>query len=122
VRFYESADFAAIARWHEEQGVIAPARDLLPSVGLVAPGEAAGFLYCTDGGIALLEGLVANPRVGPRARSRALDDVVRGLVDEARKGGFRHALGFTQHRAVAERCVRTGARLIGHRELLVWDV
>ncbi len=98
-------DFCA---WYAPRlsGPVGP--EFLPKVGFVLPGIAMGFLYQTDSAVAHIEGLVANPKVSGEERTRGIDEVVKAIIDEARKLGFKSLHGQTDLPVIVERAKRLG--------------
>lgn len=119
VRRVQGSDLALINQWLEgyEQNPISA--DILPEVGFIFPGTAAGFLYRAESGLGFIEHLVGNPSAWPTDRDRALDKVVEELVRVAPIIGIKHLIGFTQREAVAQRALKHGFTIGGQNIVMV---
>lgn len=78
--------------WHAEHGVAPDActADLYPSTGFVVDDCAVAFLYKTNApGVAYLDGLMTDPKVGKRRRHRAVVVLAKKLTELADEHGIR---------------------------------
>ena len=118
MRPFRIDDIAEMNGWlsEHEQGPVPPWA--LPEFGLFEPGVAAGFLYETDSGLALLEGYSSNPRSDAAVRSKALDDITEGLLEAAHDRGFRRVLAICQVPAIERRAERHGFKTVGAYTLM----
>lgn len=108
-----SKDLGNIISWYRVRNLPSPPSWSLSKYGLMVPGVAAGFLYRTDSGLALVEGLITNPDAPSMVRGRALELVLRNLVAVARDMGFHMVLGFVQSSGSAALARRCGLREVG---------
>lgn len=113
MRRYEPTDYPEIADWYAARGEIALPLECFPRTGLILPGVAAGFLYATDSALALIDCVVTNPEASPMARGRAVSGVLRALLDEAGKQGFRIVAGSTRYRGMRRSAERIGFKYTG---------
>lgn len=88
---------------------------LLPPIGQIIPDLAAGWIYRTDGPVAILDPLVRNPEISKEEADQALDAIVESLVKTARNlhpaGNFpriRILLAHARQPAVIARAERFG--------------
>lgn len=78
IRIFNEKDLEEMNSWYFERGMLGISLESLPQVGFVIEGVAALFVYLTDSNIALIEGLVTNPKKSLMKRERA----VRLLVSQ----------------------------------------
>lgn len=93
--------------WQGHQWPVVPPA-VLPKTGLIVPGFAAGFLYKTDSNLAWLEWAVVNPQSDRILRREALDAVLGGLFEEAKKAGFEAVFTSVSHPGLIERYKKLG--------------
>lgn len=122
MRRFEPADIDEVNGWCAARGLDPLDPAALPPVGFVEPGLAAGWLYRTDADLALVEGLVTNPTVPLRQRSRAVDAVTRALLDEAKAFGVRRVVAFCREPGVARRAVRLGFAQAGEYTMVAMQI
>ncbi len=107
-----SLDLPDLNAWYAARGEPGWTADMVPPTGYIEPGVAAGFLFITNTTIALMEGMVTNPRADPAARDRALDEIAHLLLAEARQAPFgatiRQVYLFTQIGAIERRALKHG--------------
>lgn len=120
MRPVEASDLPEVQRWLSAWRVEVPL-DLLPPVGFIVPGVAAGWVYLA-GPLAVLEPLVANPDAPREERSAALDAVTVELVRVARERGARIVWALTMNQAVGARAQRHGFEDAGRFRLWTRDV
>lgn len=109
VRRFRPEHLAELGRWYVARGLPAPTSGVLPRVGYIVPGLAAGFLYRTDSEIALLDGFVSNPEAPPLDRGRAISRVLEALIAEVSTGaGVSHLVGLTRVRGMERLVERAG--------------
>ena len=105
-------DLAQINSWAKERGMREFDPSTIPDFALIAPGLAAGFLYKTDSTIAIIEGLITNPSANKLERGRAIDDIIKTLLDHAKEAGFKYVKGDTRIENISAR-----ARSFGFHDL-----
>lgn len=118
MRRYAPSDCAEVAGWYEARGERAPPPDTLPTLGLIVPGAAAGWLYRTDSSVCLLEGFVTNPAAPLRARHRAIGAIIDALIEEAKAEGFRYVVGMARSNGIASVARRRQFKAIGAHVML----
>jgi len=116
IPYDRSVHDAMVTRWCSSRGVPATLLDMLPERGFIVPDVAAGFLYQTDSTMALIEGIVANPKADSRIRDDALDQVFFALFDLARDLGFELVWGFSPRPEIETRARRIGFRIDEKRQ------
>ena len=84
----ERADLPEIGDWYTKRDENRPDPTIMPLIGAIEPGVAAGFLYRTDSRLALLEGFVTNPDAPLRSRHRALRAILDWLITYGQKQGL----------------------------------
>lgn len=122
IREYRPEDYEEIAGWHRARGADAPSPALLSSTGHIVPGVAAGWLYLTNSGAALLEHYVSNPNAEPGARNAALDEITLALFKVAIDAGCRVVIALTADDSIADRARKHGLRDFGTRRVLFMEV
>jgi hypothetical protein len=111
-----------VSAWATAQGIEALVPAILPRVGVVEPGVAAGWLYQTDSGIGLLEQFVTNPDASGKARHAAVDAIGLELLSRAKDLGLTRVILHTSHRSIARMCIRRGFEYRGPTHLLSVEV
>jgi hypothetical protein len=81
-------DYPTISSWWRERDFPTIPEHHLPKTGVVVGDVAAGFLYATDGGIAIMEWVTTNPAASSEQRHLALGILVNELCEQARAQGF----------------------------------
>lgn len=123
MRRFATSDIDEINGWYAARGLPRLEPWAFPSMGLVEPGVAAGFLYRTDSGLALLEGIVTNPAASASSRHAALTAIGAELVAEAKRAGIKRLLGICRDRGIAERAIaHHGMRPVGVYGLVAREV
>lgn len=105
LRSFKGADYLTLVGWwkaHWDTNAALMTREHLPDIGLVVEGasgakQAMGFLYRTDSKIAWIELVTVNPELAPELRAKALDEVIVGLVKQAKDNGFKTVFTTTHH-------------------------
>ncbi len=102
MRRFKESDIKEYMAWLDgrEAPLINPA--FLPDFGLICEGVACGFLMRGEKNVAFLEFFASNPEVKRDVRSDAFDEIVVGLVDEAKSRGVRILLASTQHKSIRD--------------------
>ena len=97
-----------VQAWAALHGSAPQDPEMLPAVGLVEPGVAAGWLYQTDAKVGLLEQFVTNPMASAKARHRAVTHIGLGLITLARSLGLRRVVTMTAQRSIGRMSIRNG--------------
>jgi hypothetical protein len=103
-----AGDYAVITAWYKAHRIAVPPQELLPPVGYIVEGVAAGFLYRTDGGIGILENFITNPQTRYDDRNIALSDITSELILEAEKAGLKMLYAISCIPAVSSRALQHG--------------
>ena len=90
VNRYTDANYDEMREWYEAWNLKAPAIDMFPAYGLIAPNLAVGFLIRTDCKTGILDFYISNPRSNKYERDDALDEISRGLIQHARNTGLKY--------------------------------
>jgi hypothetical protein len=114
-------DRVQIEQWYLDQGQELKGAKF-PKVGFIAEGVAAGFLYQTDGGFALVEGFITNPDAPMRDRMIGLEMVTELLILEAEKLGVKHLVGMTQRKSIGRLGKRHGFRDLGEYRMFAREI
>jgi hypothetical protein len=122
VRRYTPFDLAMVSEWFAQHKLGLPDPSLLPEFGLIVPDVACGFLYETNSKLAMMDGLIGNMHAGLHERGQAVDDIARGLVEEARNRGFTRVMFLSSLRSVVQRSERHGFQLVGTCHILAKGV
>lgn len=117
-RLYTPYDKAELDQWWEAHNMAPIPEGLLPETGYLVQGVAAGFLYRTDSGVALVENFISNPASAWGVRQEALDAITLALVHHAQAGGFSCLIALTTSQAIHDRAVRLGFRPQGPYQVL----
>jgi hypothetical protein len=105
--------YSEIASWYIARSLPVPLKDFIPSVGLIVPGLAAGFLFQTDTRLAIIGEFISNPDTSSEDRSRALDEITEGLCERAKSLGFLVITCSTQSSAIEKRAIAQGFKNTG---------
>jgi hypothetical protein len=111
-RFVAASHYEMLAGWWRGHGQEPPPLEVLPKVGFVVPGYAAGFFYRTDSTVAIVEWLLANPDAETTQRSEALDRVCAAIIEEARALGFKLLTATMTSAAVIRRAQAHGLSVL----------
>lgn len=123
VRRFRPEHLAELNRWYAARDLPAVMSGVLPHVGYIAPGLAAGFLYRTDSELALLDGFISNPEAPLLDRGRAISRVLEALVEEVPAGaGVSHLIGLTRVRGMEQLVERAGFSAVGGYRLFTRKV
>lgn len=80
-------------RWQEQRDFPIVPEDLLPPIGLVVSHDgvfiAMGFLYRTDGNVAVISHLVSSPVATGEERNEALNIIFANLISVAKEQNFK---------------------------------
>ena len=101
-------DLLSINSWYVKRSLPALSADILPEIGLIAPGVAALFIYQTDSSMAMIEGLIANPDATARDRAEAINQLIDTCVDYAHLLGYTQVIGLTRDAGTYKRVKRHG--------------
>lgn len=120
-RKYNDEDFEAIDSWYKSRGSKA-SKDLLPKIGFIVPGVAAGFLMQTDTGCCILEPFIANRYTDKAERHSALDAIMRDLIYEAKTLGFSRIFGFSSNEPMIARSLKHGFVIVEESTTVVKEL
>lgn len=110
LRIWNEEDYPMLSEWWNGHGFTAVAQKILPPLGVVCGESAAGWLYMDNGGtgVAMMEWLVTNPKIGPIKAARGLCDVVGFLKSEARRMNYGVILTTCRQDSLARMLERNG--------------
>lgn len=103
-RFYRPEDLIEINEWYSLRQMTPMRADIIPKVGYIVEGVAAGFLYQTDSSMCLFDGFIANPLAERHEREEGLDKITDALISQAEKLNFYSIVAMTKHEVIRERC------------------
>lgn len=103
MRVFEEQDYDIIKIWTEKNGQTMPMQQMLPKTGFIEDGVCAGFLYCTDSSVCLLEHIVVNPDIDADLKNKCLNDLIENLIVTAKSMEFDTLVAFTDLGVVIER-------------------
>lgn len=121
VRAVVEKDFEQITYWANLRGILLQ-DGVFPSHGLIEPNVAAGFLYCTDSCVAVLDCYISNPESDSHSRDLALDEITKGLIKIAKSMGYTEIKCDTQLSAIKTRAIKHGFKSLGQFELFVMEI
>lgn len=114
MRRYCPSDYDEVCAWYEARGMNPPDRSMLPQVGYIVPGVAAGWLCQTDCDLAFLDGYVTHPEASKERRHDALDAITGALLEDAGNRGFKTVLVLSKDEGIIARAGRHGMELATH--------
>lgn len=103
VEFVTADNHPKLVEWWTAQGWPPVPMAALPKTGLIVDDCCAGFLYRTDSTFALIEFIIANPKVENERRSKALDTLIEVLTKTAKEAGFVQLFTSTNHQNLIKR-------------------
>lgn len=107
IREYRPSDLIDIKTWFRLHS--RPLDEtLMPSIGFIAPGIAAGFLVRTDCGFCFLEPFISNPKSTYVERNDALSLILDKLVETSRLLNFKYAIGVSTSKSMISRALGKG--------------
>lgn len=106
----KAAHYPLLCEWWTGHGWPPVPEVILPPLGVIHTGGAAGWLYMDNGGtgVAMLEWLVTDPQAKPLAAARALSAVVQFLKEEAARLDYRHILSTCRQASLSRMLERHG--------------
>ena len=110
-----SKDFPMIVSWYRQRSLTPPDPRALSDVGFVADNRVAGWLYLTNSNIALIEGIISDPKSPPSLRNESLDKIIGFMIDFALELGYTQFIGITKHSKVEQRVKKFGFKVLPHR-------
>lgn len=113
MRPVEPKDLDEINGWRLQRHLKPIPEDMIPKIGLIEPGLAAGFLISTDCSIAFLEYFITNRFAGIEERKGALEAIGEKLMEIAKEKGFRFISVYTQGKTMRQTCKRHGLTELG---------
>lgn len=91
-----SKDFPMIVHWHKERKLTVPDPRALSDTGFIADGRVAGWLYLTNSNIAMIEGIISDPKSPASLRRESLDKLIGFMIDFALELGYTQFIGITK--------------------------
>lgn len=88
-RLVVATDFEEIGSWYRGHNEPPLTIEAAPPTGLIVPGQAAAWLYLTDGDMALLENYITNPEAPLRERYASLEIITVCLESIAKQKGYK---------------------------------
>lgn len=121
IRRYQEEDYDLIKLWFLKRGIDPPLPEELTDTGFIADERAVGFLYLTNGSIALLDGVITDPDTVPSLRRASLFKLLGCLTDFALCLGYRDIFGITSHPSIIENAKRLGGRVLDKKVVHLRD-
>jgi len=121
-RKYKDRDFRYIDLWYRRRGMVPLTPNILPKVGVIVPGIAAGFLMQTDTVSAILEPFISNPKADQKLRDAALYQIMRELIVTAQNLGYRQLFGFSSSKQMTGRALELGFKFIENGVTVCKDI
>ncbi len=113
VRRVEPSDIKEIQMWFQMWGLTAPHKDRFSDLGFIVPDVAAGFLYLTNSGVAIIDAYICNPGAHKRIRDEALDAITYRILEAAEGAGVQYLKGDTNFRTILRRAQKFGFKVVG---------
>jgi len=110
VRKYDPLDFRQIQTWAQMWGTTYSC-DYIPKIGFIVDGVAAYFLYETGTKLCFMENLISNKDADKIIVSKAVDEIIIALLNEAKELGYEVAYACTDNPSVITRALLTGANV-----------
>lgn len=114
LRRVTSKDFPVIVHWYRQRQLTPPDPRALSDVGFIADGRVAGWLYLTNSNIALIDGVVSDPKSTPSLRRESLNKLIGCLIDFAVHLGYTQILGVTKHPGIESLGKKYGFKRLPH--------
>ena len=110
IRRLQEEDWETLCSWWDWwPGWVAPQRDILPEngkSGLMVEKNGvpivAGFLYFTNGNVALLEWIISNPHYKNKDRKQALELLIVGSEEVCKKQGIGYMFTTTRSKTLID--------------------
>src|SRR5271165_2722312 len=110
VRRFTAEDWSQMASWYQKHDQNCPKMTVLPQIGFIEPGVAAGFLYRTDSDTCLIDAYISNPDISAEERDACLDEVTRALLEVAESQNYSKIMAITKSGAISRRAIKHGFR------------
>jgi hypothetical protein len=107
--------------WYEQRGLPAPRRSSNSSLGCMADGRVAGFLYLTNSDVAMIEGIISDPRSVPSLRRESTTKLVGYFVDLATNLGYSTIIGISKHPSILKLGDKFGFKELKDYKIIVLD-
>lgn len=109
IRAYKD-DYDLIASWLFQRNIDLWQKSYVPKVGFVATVDekpvAMGFIRDVEGNLCMLDGLITDPTQLPEVRNKAIDSVVKKLIDTAKELNYMGMIALTVEETVIKRSLR----------------
>lgn len=112
LRRYTKHDYLTLCEWFAKHKMKAPLYFLLPPVGMIVDGIAAGFLIETNCHVAILDFFVTNPDVDSEARNKAIEEIVSSLQFYAGANDFKYLKCDSSIDSIKQRALARGFKKI----------
>jgi hypothetical protein len=106
-------DFKDIEQWFIARNLAMPEPWAFSTIGLIVEDVAAGWLYVTNSGCAMLDCYISNPKADHSSRKQALKQITKGLMKMAKNHGAQMILCNTKIDAIGELAESFGFRSDG---------
>lgn len=112
-----SKDFPMIVHWHKERKLTVPDPRALSDTGFIADNRVAGWLYLTNSNIAMIEGIISDPKSPASLRRESLDKLIGFMIDFALELGYTQFIGISKHMRVHGLGKKFGFKSLPHTVL-----
>lgn len=114
IKFNKNKHLTQIKEWAKNRGVSDKVFEELPTIGLIIPGIAVGFLRKVEGGSLIMDGLMTNGHATGDVRHKAMDLLMNSLFILAAKHNYKRIIGFTVDLNTHSRATRLGYTTLAH--------
>lgn len=119
---FKPEDYSQLTGWFRHREMPVPPLEMLSNHGYIADGIAAGFLYTTNSGIAIIDCYISNPESDKNARDNALDWITIHLTAYAKSSGYKILKCDSKIKEVITRAKDHGFKEIGQFTCLVKEL
>jgi hypothetical protein len=113
MRLFDQEAFEEVNAWNRARGHREWTAEELPSMGMMVPGVAAGFMYQTDSTVAFLENFISNPEAKASEVSEAIDELVDFFRSQAKNLDIQRLVIFSKKRSIGKRAQKLGFSHVG---------
>ncbi len=104
--------------WYTKRELPILIKDILPNTGFIVSEVAAGFLYCCDGNLGLIENFITNPDAKSEDRDEAINIIIDSIEQEAKILGIKYIIGSTKEDSLLMRSLNLNYKDLGKYNLI----
>jgi hypothetical protein len=116
------SDMTVIDGWYALRGLPIPAYENMSDLGFICDGRVAGWLYLTNSNLAMIEGIIADPRTVPGFRKESLQKLIGYLIDQAHYLGYEQIIGISQSKSIFNIGKKFGFKIVDSFKLMHLDI